>query len=93
MIASGPIISWQRDTEKWKQLQILFSWAPKSLWMVSAAMKFKKLKSRDITLPTKDNIVKAMVFPVVRYVCESWIIKKTECQINDSFEQGAREDS
>ena len=51
------------------------------------------LKSRDITLPTKDNIVKAMVFPVVRYVCESWIIKKTECQINDSFEQGAREDS
>ena len=45
MIASGPIISWQRDTEKWKQLQILFSWAPKSLWMVSAAMKFKKLKS------------------------------------------------
>ena len=45
MIASGPIISWQRDREKWKQLQILFSWAPKSLWMVSAAMKFKKLKS------------------------------------------------
>ena len=36
------------------------------------------LKSRDITLPTKDNIVKAMVFPVVRYVCESWIIKKAE---------------
>ena len=51
------------------------------------------LKSRDITLQTKVLLVKAMVFPVVRYVCESWIIKKTECQINDSFEQGAREDS
>ena len=37
------------------------------------------LKSRDITLPTKANIVKAMVFPVVMYACESWIIKKVEC--------------
>ena len=44
MMASGPIISWQIDGEKWKQWQILFSWAPKSLWMVSAAMKFKKIK-------------------------------------------------
>ena len=51
------------------------------------------LKSRDIGLPTKFCLVKTVVFPVVRYVCESWIIKKTECQINDSFEQGAREDS
>ena len=37
------------------------------------------LKSRDITLPTKDCLVKAMVFPVVMYGCESWIIKKSEC--------------
>ena len=37
------------------------------------------LKSRDITLPTKVHLVKAMVFPVVRYGCESWTIKKTEC--------------
>ena len=37
--ASGPITSWQIDGEKWKQWQILFSWAPKSLWMVTAAMK------------------------------------------------------
>ena len=37
------------------------------------------LKSRDITLPTKDNIVKAMVFPVVMYGCESWTIKMAEC--------------
>ena len=44
------------------------------------------LKSRDITLPTKYPIVKAMVFPVVMYGCESWTVKKAEHQINDSFE-------
>ena len=61
--------------------------------MVTAAMKFKRylflgrktmtnldsiLKSRDITLPTKVNLVKAMVFPVVMYGCESWAVKKAE---------------
>ena len=78
--------------KKWKQWQILFSWAPKSLKMVTAAMKFRRLllgrkpmnnldrvlKSRDITLPTKVCIVKAMVFPVVMCWCESWTITKTE---------------
>ena len=69
----------------------LFSWAPKSLQMVAAAMKLKDtlllgrkvmtnldsmLKSRDITLPTKVHLVKALVFPVVMYGCESWTIKK-----------------
>ena len=44
------------------------------------------LKSRDITLPAKVHIVKAMVFPVVRYGCESWTIKKAECQRFDAFE-------
>ena len=44
------------------------------------------LKSRDITLPTKVHIVKAMVFPVVRYSCESWTIKKAEHQRTDAFE-------
>ena len=44
------------------------------------------LKSRDITLPTKVCIVKAMVFPVVAYECESWTIKKAECQRSDAFE-------
>ena len=44
------------------------------------------LKSRDITLPTKVCIVKAMVFPVVMYGCESWTIKKVECQRIDAFE-------
>ena len=44
------------------------------------------LKSRDITLPTKVHIVKAMVFPVVMYECESWTIKKAECRRIDAFE-------
>ena len=44
------------------------------------------LKSRDITLPTKVHIIKAMVFPVVMYGCESWTIKKAECQRIDAFE-------
>ena len=44
------------------------------------------LKSRDITLPTKVHLVKAMVFPVVMYGCESWTIKKAECPRTDTFE-------
>ena len=44
------------------------------------------LKSRDITLPTKVHLVKAMVFPVVMYGCESWTVKKTECQRIYMFE-------
>ena len=44
------------------------------------------LKSRDITLPTRSILVKAMVFPVVVYGCESWTIKKAECQRIDAFE-------
>ena len=44
------------------------------------------LKSRDITLPTKVHLVKAMVFPVVMYGCESWIVKKAECRRIDAFE-------
>ena len=44
------------------------------------------LKSRDIALPTKVHLVKAMVFPVVMYGCESWTIKKAECQRTDAFE-------
>ena len=44
------------------------------------------LKSRDITLPTKVHLVKAMAFPVVKYRCESWTVKKAECQRIDAFE-------
>ena len=51
------------------------------------------LKSRDITLPTKVCLVKAMAFPVVMYGCESWTIKKDECQIIDAFELWVGEDS
>ena len=58
--------------------------------MVVAAMKLKRLdnilKSRDINLPTKVRLVKAIVFPVVMYGCESWIIKKAEHQRTDGFE-------
>ena len=52
------------------------------------------LKSRDITLPTKVHLVKAIIFPVVMYGCESWTIKKAECQRIDALERcGVRENS
>ena len=84
-----------------KQCQTLFFAAPESLQMVIAAMNFKRhlllgrkamtnldniLKSRDIILATKVHLVKAMVFPVVMYRCESWTIKKAECRRTDAFE-------
>ena len=86
--------------KQWKQWQTLFSWAPKLLQKVTAAMKFRRLlfgrkamtnldsilKSRDVTLPTNIRLVKAMVFPVVMYGCESWAIRKAECQRIDAFE-------
>ena len=51
------------------------------------------LKNRDIILPTKIHLVKALVFPVVMYGCESWTIKKAGCQRIDALNCGAREDS
>ena len=85
--------------KQWKQWQTFISWAPKSLQMVTVAMKLRCLlrkrkamtqlgsilKSRDITLLTKVCLVKAMVFPVVMYGCESWTIKKAECGRIDAF--------
>ena len=99
-MASGPITSWEIVGKQWKQWLTLFLGAPKSLQMVTAAMKLKDayslnnimtnldsiLKSRDITLSTKVCLVKAMVFPVVTYGCESWIIKKAEHQRIDASE-------
>ena len=90
-MASGPITSWEIDGKTVSDF--IFGGAPKSLQMVTAAMKLKRLllgrkamtnldnilKSRDITLPTKVHLVKAMVFPVVMYGCESWTIKKAKC--------------
>ena len=86
--------------KQWKQCQTLFSWPPKSLQM-DCSHEIKRhlllgrkvmtnldstLKSRDITLPTKVRLVKAMVFPVVMYGCESWTIKKAEHWRIDAFE-------
>ena len=94
IMASGPITSWQIDGKTVETLADFILGAPKSLQMVTATMKLKdacffgkkvmtnldsKLKSRDITLPTKVCLVKAMVFPVVMYGCESWTVKKAEC--------------
>ena len=99
IMASGPITSWQIDGET--VVDFLF-WGSKSLQMVTAAMKLKDaclllgrkvmtnidsiLKSRDTTLPTKVRLVKAMVFPVVMYGCESWTIKKAEHRRIEAFE-------
>ena len=55
-------------------------------WMKSYDNLDRKLKNRDITLPTKVHLVKAMVFPVVTYGCERWTIKKAECWRIDAFE-------
>ena len=93
IMASGPINSWEIDGETVETVSDFIFWAPKSLQMVIAVMKLRHLllgrkvmtnldsifKSRDITLPTKVYLVKAMVFPVVVYGCESWTVKKAEC--------------
>ena len=91
-----------------KQCQTLFFWAPKPLQMVTAAMKLKDtlllgrkvmtnldsiLKSRDITLSTEVCLVKAVVFPVVMYGCESWTIKRAECRRIDTLNCDVGEDS
>ena len=60
-----------------------FTHAP---WKKTMTNLDRILKSRDITLPTKVYLVKAMVFPVVMYGCESWTIKKSECRRIDAFE-------
>ena len=102
-MASGPITLWEIDGETVETEADFIFWAPKSLQMVTEAMKLKDakkkkkkkrrlllgrkvmtnldsiFKSRDITLPTKIHLVKAMVFPVVMYGCKSWTVKKAEC--------------
>ena len=100
IMAPGPITSWKIDGETVETMSDFFE-APKSLQMVIAAMKLKRhlllgrkvmtnldsiLKSRDVTLPTKVHLVKAMVFPVVLYGCESWTVKKASCRRIDAFE-------
>ena len=101
IMASGPITSWQIGGETMETVMDFIFWAPKSLQMVTTVMKLKDtrslerkvmtnlysiLKSRDITLPTKVHLVKAMVFPVVMYGGEICTIRKAECQRIDAFE-------
>ena len=93
IMASGPIISWQIDGETMETMADFIFWGSKITADGDCNHEIKRhlllrrkvmtnldsiLKSRDITLPTKVHLVKAMVFPVVTYGCESWTIKKAE---------------
>ena len=100
-MASGPIISWQIEGEKVEAMTDFIFLGSKIIADGHCSHEIKRclllgrktmteldsvLKSRDITLPTKVCTVKAMVFPVVMYGCESWTIKKAGCQRIDTFE-------
>ena len=100
-MASGPITSWQIDGETVETVREVIFLGSKITADGDCSHEIKRhlllgrkamtnldsvLKSRDITLPTKLCLVKAMVFPVVMYGCKSWTIKKTECQRIDAFE-------
>ena len=100
-MASGPITSWEINGKQWKQCQTLFLEGSKICADGDCSREIKRrlllgrkvmtnldsiFKSRDITLPTKVHVVKAMVFPVVMYGCESWTIKKAELWGIDAFE-------
>ena len=101
IVASSPMSSWQIDGEKMETVtDFIFlgykvtadsdcSYETRRLLLLGRKAKRNLdsiLKSRDITLPTKVRIVKATVFPVVMYGCESWTINKAECQRIDAFE-------
>ena len=97
-MSSGPITSWQIDGETLADFIFLGSKITADgdcSHEIKRCLLFGRkvmtsldsiLKSRDITLPTKVGLVKAMVFPVVMYGCESWTIKKAECRRSDAFE-------
>jgi len=101
IMASSPNISWQIDGETMETVRDFILGGSKITADGDCSHEIKRhlllgrkamtnshciLKSRDITLPTKVHLVKAMVFPVVMYGCESWTIKKSECQRTDTFE-------
>ena len=101
MMASGPITSWQIDGEIVETVADFIFWGSKITADADCSHEIKRhlllgrkvitnldriLKSRDITLPTKVHLVKAMVFSVVMYGCESWTIKKAEHRRIDAFE-------
>ena len=100
-MASGPITSWQIDGETMQTVTNFIFLASEVTADGECSHKIKRclllgrkvmtkldsiFKSRDITLPTKVRLVKAMVFPVVMYGCESWTMKKAECRRIDAFE-------
>ena len=100
IMASGPITSWQIDGETMETVRNFIFFSSK-ITADGESHEIKRrlllgrkvmtnldsiLKSRDITFPTKVRLVKAMVFPVVMYGCESWTVKKAECQRIDAFE-------
>ena len=102
IMASGPITSWQIDGETMETgTDFIFCFSQitadgdhsheikRCLLLGRKAMinLDSILKSRDITLPTKVHLVKAIVFPVLMHGCESWTIKKAECQRIDAFER------
>ena len=109
IMASGPINSWQIDGETAETVADFISGGSKITADGDCSHEIKRcsflgkkvmtnldsiLKSRDITFPTKVRLVKAMVFPVVMYGCESWTIKKAERRRIDAFELWCwREDS
>ena len=101
IMASGPITSWEIDVKTVETVSDFTFWGSKITADGDCSHETKRrlllgrkvmtnldsiLKSRDITLPAKVCLAKAMVFPVVMYGCESWTVKKAECQRIDAFE-------
>ena len=101
IMASGPMTSWEIDGETMETMTDFIFLGSKITADGDCGHEIKRpflfgrkastnldsiLKSRDITLPTKVHLVKAMVFPVVMYGCKGWTIKKAECQRIDAFE-------
>ena len=93
-MATGPTISWQIDEETMETVSDFIYWGSKITADGDCSHEIKRrfllgrkamtnldsiLKSRDITLKTKVDLVKALVFPIVMYGCESWTVKKAEC--------------
>ena len=101
IMASGPITSWEIDRETVETVSDFIFGGSKITADGDCSHEIKRrlllgrkvmtnldsvLQSRDITLPTKVRLVKAMVFPLVMYGCESWAVKKAECRRTDAFE-------
>ena len=94
IVASSPITSWKIDAERVETMSDFIFWGSKIIADGDCSHEIKRrlllgrkvmtnldniFKSRDITLPTKVHLVKAMVFPVVMYGCDIWTVKKAEC--------------